>query len=194
MKFDNFSQTSLIGGAALALILAMGSAQAGKPGANPNDPDEGPNNKGGASIGASSTCELASDPDTSRPVLRVATTIINKSSGDATPDFTENGSALRAKEKANKSDKYKQVGATTVFTASLGTTVRDVQLCVGDDLNGYSYPVEDTVNLNASVSINVDNDNKGEYSHRCSDDPATEGVDEGKIAVSAADLNLLCSQ
>jgi hypothetical protein len=165
------------------------------PPSNSNSPNAG---EFGASIGVSNTCELVDDEydddnNLIKPVLRVTTTIDDKSSGDISPDFTENGTTVRAKEKGKGNDTYDSVGKAAIFTGSLGDTVTDIQLCVGDDLNGYSYPVEDTVSLNASVTVSVDNDNKGEYVNRCSDDPATDGIDEGKVVVSAAELDLLCS-
>jgi hypothetical protein len=179
MKLQKPYQTKVIcSAAALALLLAMGTANAGG------------NNKRGASIGVSNTCELASDNDTGKPVLRVTTTIINKSSGDVSPDFTEDGTRVRAKEKGSgKGEKYMQVGEPSEFTGELGETVTNIQLCAADDT--YLGP-DNTVSLNASISVNVDNDNKGEYASRCSDDPATEDVNEGKVVVSSDELDALC--
>jgi hypothetical protein len=182
MSLQKSKKIRIIGGAAsLALLLAMGTVNAGKPDGS------SPNNKGGASVAVSNTCELVSIAG--KPALRVTTTITNKSSGDASPDFTENGTKVRAKEKGKGKDKYEQVGEKEIFTGALGVTVKDIQLCDGS--GAYLGP-DDTVSLNASVSVNVDNDNKGEYSNRCSDDPDTDNIDEGKVVVSADELNQLC--
>lgn len=181
MKFQNTKQIVALGSAAsLALLLFTGPGIAA--------PNNGGNNKGGASIGVTNHCALAQDPETGKPVLRITNIIINKSSGDVSPDFSLDGSTARAKEKGSgKGEKYQQVGSVTSFTAALGSTDIDIQLC---DENGYLGP-DNTVSLNASVSINVDNDNKGEYASRCSDDPETP-ADEGKVVVSAAELDALC--
>ena len=182
MSLQKSKKIRNIGGAsALALLLAMGTVNAGKPDGS------APNNKGGASIAVSNTCELASN--NGKPVLKVTTTITNKSSGDASPDFTENGTTVRAKEKGKGKDKYHLVGEKAIFTGALGVTVTDIQLC--NESGAYLGPT-DTVSLNASVSVNVDNDNKGEYANRCSDDPGTDDIDEGKVVVSADELTALC--
>lgn len=166
--------------ASLALMLAMGTANAGGNG----------NNKRGASIDVSNGCALASDTVTGKPVLRVTTTITNKSSGDVVPYFSVDGTTIRAEEKGKgKGEKYQQVGATAKMTGALGVTVTDIQLCSADGL--YLGP-DNTVSLNASVSVNVDNDNKSEYSNRCSDDAETLGVDEGKVVISGGELTALC--
>jgi len=180
MKFQKPKQSMIIGSVtSLALLLAMGTVNAGKPDGN---------NKGGASIAVSNACVLASDATTYKPVLRVTTTITNKSSGDVSPDFTESGTTVRAKEKGRGKQKYVQVGDTATFTGALGVTVTDIQLC---DAGSYLGP-DDTVSLRASVSVNVENDNKAEYSNRCSDDPETLDVNEGKVVVSSAELDTLC--
>ena len=179
MKFDKFSQTSLVGGAALALILAMGSAQAAKPG-----------NKGGASIGISNTCALTEDA-AGKPVLMVTTTVVNKSSEDATPYFANDSMIVIAEEKANRGKpKWEQVGDTVTKTASLGIIETPISLCKADGTGTNVSP--DAASLNATVSIDVVNDNKAEYSNRCSDDPATDGIDEGKVLVSPEELDAIC--
>ena len=206
MRLQKSKQIRPIGGvAACALLLALTGCGGGSgssdesadvtkgPPANSNSPNAG---DFGASIAVSNTCELVTDNDGNaiKPVLRVTTTIIDKSSGDTSPDFTIDGTTVRAKEKGKGKDAYETVGDPETFTGALGVKVTDIQLCEGDVDTGYTYPVDDTVSLNASVTVGVDNDNKGEYVNRCSDDPATDGIDEGKVVVSAADLNLLCSQ
>lgn len=170
--------------ASLALLLAMGTVNAGKPDGN---------NRGGASIAISNTCELAADAATSKPVLRVTTTITDKSSGDVSALFNPGYIEVTAMEKEKGKPKYKQVG-TSVRTEGgdgvslLGVTETDIQLC--DGIGTLVSP--DAVSLNASVSVEVSNDNKAEYSNRCSDDPDTLDVNEGKVLVSPYDLAIAC--
>ena len=184
-------QSMVIGSVvSLALLLAMGTVNAGKPAGN---------NKGGASIAIFNTCELAdtvSDTDNSpiKPVLRVTTTITDKSSGDVSALFNPGYISVTATEKGKGKSKYKQVG-TSVRTEGgvdkeslLGVTISDIQLCAG----GLSLVDPDSVSLNASVSVEVSNDNKAEYSNRCSDDPVTEDVNEGKVLVSTDVLAAAC--
>lgn len=167
--------------ASLALLLVMGTVNAG-------------NNKGGASVAVSNTCELESDAATYKPVLRVTTTITDKSSGDVSALFNPGYIEVTATEKEKGKPKYKQVG-TSVKTEGgdgislLGVTVTDIQLCDGTD----TVVSPGAVSLNASVSVEVSNDNKAEYSNRCSDDPGTEDVNEGKVLVSPYDLAIACN-
>ena len=162
----------------LALLLATGTVNAG-----PNG-----NNKRGASIGISNACALAMS-DANKPVLRVTTTIIDKSSGDTAVFFTVDGTSVRGMEKGKGRDKYAQVGDTATFTGSLGVTETDIQLCNDD---GTSKRSSASVSLNGSVSVSVDNDDKGEYANRCSDDPATDWVDESKVDVRGVDWVAAC--
>ena len=145
-------------------------------------------NSQGASIGISNSCVLASDTVSGKPVLRITTNIIDKSSGDTTPYFTENGTTVRAEEKGKGKPTYTQVGDAATFTSSLGVNETDIQLCK----DGLTLVSNGAVSLNASISISVDNDNKGEYSSRCSDDPATDNIDEGKVLVSPVELAQAC--
>jgi len=179
MKLQKPKQLITIGTAAsLALLLAMGTANAAK--------GDGPN-RHGASIIISNACTLAFAP---KPVLRVTTTLIDDSSGDDGVDFTIDGTTVRAKEKAKGKGPKVTVGAPAVFTPQLGVNVTDIQLC---DANGVSLLSDDTVSLNTAVSINVDNDNKGEYSNRCSDDPSTDGINEGTVDVRGIDFTDACA-
>ena len=191
MKLEKPKQTGVIGTAAsLALLLALSGCGGGSGSGDSEIEAKGPpsnSNSQGASISISNACELASV--TGKPVLRVTTTIIDKSSGDYGVDFTKNGTTVRAKEKGQGKDTYELVGEKAMFTGALGVTVTDIQLCNGS--GAYLGPT-DTVSLNASVSVSVDNDNKGEYVNRCSDDPDTDNIDEGKVVVSADELNQLC--
>lgn len=181
---------------ALALTACGGGDDSGISGdelatKGPPDHSNSPNaGDYGASIDVFNTCELASDPDTSKPVLRVTTTITEKSSGDISADLTVDGTTVRAKEKGKGNDTYESVHETAFkqFTPVMGANYTDIQLC---DENGFYLGPDDTVSLNASVTVNVDNDNKGEYANRCSDDPETP-ADEGKVIISAAELNQLC--
>lgn len=145
-------------------------------------------NTQGSSVDITNNCML--DYVAGKPVLRVTTDIIDKSSGDITPYFKENGTTVRAEEKGRGKDAYEQVGVTAIFTGSLGITVTDIQLC--DESGAYLGP-DDTVSLGATVTVDVDNDNKGEYLNHCSDDPDTADVNEGKVVISSAELNALCA-
>ena len=183
MKLQQSKQSLIIGSvASLALMLAMGPANAGKP----------ESNSGGASVAVSNTCALASDPDSGKPVLRVTTTITDKSSGDVSALFNPGYIMVTATEKEKRKPKYAQVGTPVKTDGSgsslLGVTVTDIQLCDGAN----TVVSADAVSLNASVSVEVSNDNKAEYSNRCSDDPLTEGVDEGKVLVSPDALAQAC--
>ena len=94
-------------------------------------------------------------------------------------------------EQKGHGKKYSQAGDTVVKTASLGTPfVTDISLC---DASG-THLASDTVSLNATVAIDVINDNKAEYSNQCKDDPATDGIDEGKVLVPPADVDAICLQ
>ena len=191
MKLEKPKQTRVIGTAAsLALMLALSGCGGGSGSGESEIEAKGPpqhSNSQGASISITNACELASIAG--KPVLRVTTTIIDKTSGDYGVDFTDNGTTVRAKEKGKGKDTYEWVGEEAIFTGALGITVKDIQLCDGS--GAYLGP-DDTVSLNASVTVNVDNDNKGEYANRCSDDPDTDGIDEGKVVVSADELTQLC--
>lgn len=180
MKTQKTIRTGMVVGAAtMAMLLALGNAYAGK----------GDNNKGGASIGITNHCALADDA-AGKPVLRVTTSIINKSSEDATPYFVENGMIVIGEQKG-RGNKYSQVGDTVTRTASLGDPiVTDISLC-NDDGSGTNLSA-DSVSLNATVSIDVINDNKAEYSNRCKDDPSTDGIDEGKVLVSPDSVDAIC--
>ena len=183
MKLQQSKQSMIIGSvASLALMLAMGTVNAGN------------NNKHGASVSIFNTCELAdTDKDDNtikiKPVLRVTTTITDKSSGDFSALFDQDSLTVRATEKGKGRPKFDQVGDTETRDGALGVTKTDIQLC--DGLGG-TLVSSDTVSLNASVSVEVSNDNKGEYSNRCSDDPDTEDVNEGKIVVSPDELAAAC--
>ena len=182
MKSEKFICTA--SAMTLAMLLAVGTAHAGKGG----NGSQG-NNKGGASIGITSHCALADD-SSGKPVLRVTTSIINKSSEEATPYFVEDGMIVIGEQKG-RGNKYSQAGNTVVKTASLGEPiVTDISLCNSDGSGTNLAP--DTVSLNATVAIDVHNDNKAEYSNQCKDDPATDGVDEGKVLVSPADVDAIC--
>lgn len=199
MKLIKPEQKKVLGAsAALVLLLTLtGCGSSGEedianaakgPPANSNSPNNNTaDEQFGASIGISNTCELASDADTYKPVLRVTTIIIDKSSGDLDEVIFDNAS-VTAMEKGKGKDKYMQVGEVANPTGALGVTVTDIQLCGAE---GYLGP-DDTVSLNASVSVSVSNDNKPEYANRCSDDPDTDGIDEGKVVVSSYELNQLC--
>jgi hypothetical protein len=195
MKFQKLEQTRIIGGAAsLALLFALSGCGGGGGSGDDEIAAKGPpshSNSQLASIGVSNTCELVEDhPDTGTAALRVITTIVDKSSGDDGVDFTPGGTTVRAKEKGKGKDIYETVGEFAPFTPHLGENTTDIQLCK----NGVYDGPADTVSLRASISINVDNDNKDEYTSRCSDDPETDGVDEGKVVISATELDYLCSQ
>lgn len=180
MKSQKTIRTGMVAGVAtMAMLLAFGTAQAGK----------GDNNKQGASIGITNHCALADDA-AGKPVLRVTTSIINKSSEDATPYFVENGMIVIGEQKG-RGKKYSQAGDMVIKTASLGNPiVTDISLC-NDDGSGTNL-ASDTVSLNATISIDVINDNKAEYSNRCKDDPLTDGVDEGKVLVSPDAVDAIC--
>ena len=178
----------------LALLLALSGCGGGADGETITAEEEGPpphSNSQQASIGVSNTCELASDVVTGKPVLRVTTTIVDKSSGDVTAYLKADGITVIAEEKGRGKQPYEQVGETAAYTGEIGVNSVDIQLC-GDD-GSYLGP-DDTVSMNASISVSVINDNKEDYYSRCSDDPTTDGIDEGKVLASAAELNWLCSQ
>ena len=202
MNLQKPKQTRIIGSvASLALLLALtgcgsgGEADIGPevdakgPPLNSNSPNAG---DFGASIAVSNTCELA-DTDTDgnpiKPVLRVTTTITDKSSGDL-DEINFDYATVTAMEKGKGKGKYEQVGVAAMKTGDLlGVTKTDIQLCTAE--GAYLGP-DDTVSLNASVSVSVINDNKPEYANRCSDDPDTDGINEGKVVVSSYELNQLC--
>ena len=194
MKLQKPRQTRIIGAAAAgALLLALtGCGGSGSGGEDELDiAAKGPpsnSNSQGASIAVSNTCALASGTS-GKPVLRVTTTIIDKSSGDLDVVLFDYAT-VTALEKGKGKDIYEQVGVAATNTGDLlGVTETDIQLC--DAAGAYLGP-DDTVSLNASVSVSVSNDNKAEYANRCSDDPDTDGIDEGKVMVSSYELNQLC--
>ena len=200
MKLQKPKQTRLIGGAAsCALLLALtGCGGSGGGEDESATAAKGPpanSNSQGASIAVSNTCELA-DTDTAgnaiKPVLRVTTTITDKSSGDVSALFNPGYIMVTATEKEKRKPKYAQVGTSEKTDGSgsslLGVTVTDIQLCDGTN----TVVSSGAVSLNASVSVEVSNDNKAEYSNRCSDDPLTDGVDEGKVLVSPDALAATC--
>jgi len=183
MKLKKSKQFRTIGTAvSLALLVAAGNVSAGKPG-----------NKGGASIAVSNACELEKDEFTGKPVLRVTTTIIDKSSAGLKEavTFHDPGLVVMAMEKGRGKGKYEKVGETGKTAANLvkidGITVTNIQLCDGDKYIG----PQDTVSFNALVTIDVVNDNKSDYLNRCSDVEGT-GINEGKVVVSAVELDILC--
>lgn len=205
MKLQKSKQNRPIGGvAACALLLALtgcgGSGSSDEsagvtkgPPANSNSPNNNTEDQQfGASIAVSNTCELVgtdNDGNAIKPVLRVTTTIIDKSSGDL-DEVLFDYATVTALEKGKGKDIYEQVGVAATNTGDLlGVTETDIQLC--DAAGAYLGP-DDTVSLNASVSVSVSNDNKAEYANRCSDDPDTDGIDEGKVVVSSFELNQLC--
>lgn len=169
---------------ALATLLAFGTAHAAKGG------NKGGNSiAGGSSIDITNYCALADDAD-GKPVLRVTTSIVNMSE-ETTPYFVEDGMYVVGEQKGKGKPKYAQVGDTVMKTASLGDPiVTDISLCHSDG-SGTNLSAG-TLELNATVSIDVMNDNKPEYSSQCDDDPATDDIDESNIPVSPADVGAIC--
>ena len=199
-------KTRIIGSvASFALLLALtGCGSSGEediataakgPPANSNSPNNNTDTEQfGASIGVSNTCALASDKATGKPVLRVTTTIIDKSSGDL-DEVIFDWATVTAMEKGKGKDKYYPVGEVANIEADLAVIETDIQLCSVPPVGSHEDPSylgpDDTVSLNASVSVSVSNDNKPEYANRCSDDPEIDG-DQGKVVVSSYELSQLC--
>lgn len=181
----------------LVLLLALaGCGGSGDSGETINTEDKGPlktsdTNKAG--IYVSNICTLASDENTGKPVLRVNTTIVDDSDDDVdvVAYLKPEGITVIAEEKGKGKQAYEQVGEASIYTGIIGVNETNIQLC--GDHGSYLGPA-DTRSLNASVTVSVINDGKGDYYNQCDDDPATDGIDESNITVSAAELNLRCSQ
>jgi hypothetical protein len=180
MKFEKAKQLKTIGAAvSLALLVGMGTVNAG-----------GKSNAKGASIGVSNACALDEETMT---IFSVTTTVTDKSSGDTPPTAVPDGSFVTFKGKLRKGNKTQVLNEFTsekfMFTMKVGDeNYKQLNLC---DVVVKMSP--DTVSLNAEVSVAISNSTRGVYdTSRCSDDPLTEGVNEGKVLIHYGDLVEAC--
>ena len=174
MKLEKAKQLKTIGTAvSLALLLGVGSVNAA-----------GKSNAKGASIGVSNTCAL----DVTKTVFEVTTTVTDKSSGDTPPNFVPQGSFVTFKGKLRKGNSTQTLSTSEAFMATLGYNYNQLDLC---DVVAQMSP--DTVSLNADVSVAISNSTRMVYdTSRCSDDPTTDGVNEGKVLIHYGDLVEAC--
>ena len=174
----------------LAVLLALTGCGGGGGSDDPELAAKGPpdhSNSQLSSVAVANTCVL--DTSGAKPVLLVTTTITDKSSGEISAYLSDPGITVVGEEKGKGKDAYAMLGMESI-PGEIGVNTIPIQLC--NDEGGYIGPT-DTVSLNASVTVSVMNDNKDDYFSRCSDDPDTPDVDEGKVVVSASELDILCS-
>ena len=184
MELQKPKQTMIIASvASLALLLAMGTANAGKPDGS------APNNKGGASIGVSNICKVV---DTiAGAELEVTTTIIDKTvSKTKGRNLITFGSdnTVQAQQKVDNPDgagkvlielgEAKYIYPVIDADNTTFTQTTTFQLC----LDGEPGPDLDpsAVSLNALVTVDVTTDNKGYYTSQCS----VSGTDSLKLAMN----------
>jgi hypothetical protein len=166
--------------ASLALLLAMGTANAGNNGkGGGNSPNKGATY--GESVGVSSTCEL----DATGTLFQVTTTVTDKTIGDTIPSYGGDMSYIDYLGKERGPHKKYLISQSAKFTGKTGIIDNELDLCAA---RADSSLKDGTVSLDSLIAVQVSNSKGGtSYTSQC---VATD--DSPKVVIDLGLLDLAC--